>query len=351
MSDSNRSGQSRSDALRQRRQQSSQQRVKEVRQQVTQPAAQTRTATTTVRRTSPYAVPNTSATRSTSVRKLHYAHSANGVEVRMPAMPSIQFNWQAGSLVVAFCLIIGVILLTSLSAFQVSAVQLSGSKRITAAQVTNVVVAKRQSIFMLDSRQIIPAIQASFPEFSSVNLSIHFPSTVALSVKERQPILAWKSNGKTVWIASDGVVMPARGDGGSLQTVDSGVAIPSTKVNPGGSPLVVATPDPTADSGTTQKTAAAKKIPTIRVADAQIVQAAISLTAQLPSGASLVYDPVSGMGWNDPQGWQVFFGVDLSNLALKEAEYQAISQRLKALGIQPKLISVAHVDSPYYRTE
>ena len=337
-SGSSRPGTTRADQVRQKRQQASQERTNAARQQVSRPAAQANASATTYRRTSPYATPNLGGTRTAPVRKLHYAQGANGVEIRMPSLPALKFNWQTASLFLAFSLLILVVLLTSLDTFRVSAVKLSGAQRVTVADITPAVLASNRSIFTLDREKTIAAVQSAFPEFSEVHLKVSFPNTVDLSVKERQPILAWSTNDQTQWIAADGVVMPARGDGGTLLTIQSSVAVPASS--------------PTAADTTAQGASSTPAVPSApQYIDPQILQAAISLSAQLPSGASLVYDPVSGMGWNDPQGWQVYFGLDLSNIAFKEAEYQAILQRLQALGITPSLISVAYVDSPYYRTE
>jgi alpha-L-arabinofuranosidase len=216
--DKDRSGQSRAEALRQKRQQSSQVHVNNVHQQVNHPSAQARAATT-VRRTSPYAVPAASTSRTASARKLHYARGANGVEVRMPAMPSLHFSWRSASLLLAASLLAIVLLLTNLDTFQVSSVQLTGNKRITASQVSKIVAASKSSIFTLDSQKIIATVQSSFPEFSEIHLGLRFPNTVVLAVKERKPILAWVANGKTQWIAADGVVMSVRGDGGKLLAI------------------------------------------------------------------------------------------------------------------------------------
>jgi hypothetical protein len=343
MSESSRSGLSRADQLRQKRQQSSQQRSTTVRQQAVRSTAVGHAPATAVRRTSPYAVPTTSSVRSTNARKLHYTHSANGVEIRMPALPSVQFNWQTASLFIAFTLLIVVILMATMNTFQVATVKLEGAQRVTAADVTPVVMTSAKSIFTLDRSATVAAITTAFPEFSSVRLSISFPNGVALAVKERQPILAWAANGTTQWIASDGVVMPARGDAGSLLTIQSAVAAPAAPEEN------AAAADTSTDSTADTSVAAIATGPSY--IDPQILSAAIAMSAQLPSGASLVYDPVSGMGWQDPAGYSVFFGLDLSNIALKQAEYQSIVQRLQALGITPTLISVANVDSPFYRTE
>jgi len=101
----------------------------------------------------------------------------------------------------------------------------------------------------------------------------------------------------------------------------------------------------------TEKTTAATPEDSIHYIDPQILAAAISLSAQMPAGSSLIYDPVSGMGWNDARGWQAYFGVNFANLQFKQTEYQTIVDRLSKLGITPSLISVAFSDAPYYRTE
>jgi hypothetical protein len=145
------------------------------------------------------------------------------------------------------------------------------------------------------------------------------------------------------------MVMPARGDGGSLIAVTSDVPVPAESLSDSKDDS-----DSTSADATTASTDAAAAAATVtgpQMTSQQLLQAAISLASQMPSGASLVYDPVSGIGWQDPQGWKVFFGLDLSDLALKENEYQAILARLQSLGVTPSLISVAYVDSPYYRTE
>jgi hypothetical protein len=315
---------------------------------------------TTYRRTSPYATPNLGGTRPAApARKLHYARGANGVEVRMPALPSIQFNWQTASIFIAFALLLLVLLMTNLDTFHVSTVDLVGAQRVSSTDVTPVVADVTKSIFTLDRSKTVAAVKAAFPEFSAVQLKVALPNRVILNVTERQPILAWVANDQTQWIAADGAVMPARGDGGSLVTITSSVSVPS--YNPDAPVETASDASTSAGTGTAADTTAAAATataPTVaavpaapQFVDQQILQAAISLSAQMPSGASLVYDPVSGMGWNDPQGWQVFFGLDLSNIAFKQTEYQAILARLQALGITPSLISVAQVDSPYYRTE
>ena len=66
---------------------------------------------------------------------------------------------------------------------------------------------------------------------------------------------------------------------------------------------------------------------------------------------NLVYDSVHGLGWNDPKGWEVYFGSEDQDMEMKLTVYQALVDRLENEGIQPAMISVEYVHAPYYRME
>jgi len=333
---------SRAEQIRQKRQSSSQQRVDQVRQQAARVTGQN--IGTTVRRSSPYSVPVTRSTRTTNVRKVHYAQAGNGVEVRLPSLPSVPFSWQMASVFLAVAVLILVILLTTLDTFQVKYVEVTGNTRVAAADIQAVVDNNNRSIFTLDRTRTVNAILTAFPELTDIHLRVSFPNTVVLKVTERQPIMAWNSPESTQWIDTDGVIMPARGDGGSLLSIQSSAAVPVlvTAEDLEAAKKAAENPDAKVDEFAS---------PRIDYIDPQVLQTAISLGAQLPEGASLVYDPISGLGWQDSRGWQVYFGTDLSDIQFKLSEYQAIVERLTALGINPSLVSVEHIDAPYYWME
>jgi len=336
-------GNSRADQLRQKRQQSSQERVNSARQQIKTagPAA----THTTARRTSPYATPSTGAYRPAATRKVYYAHAGEGVEIRMPSLPMIQMNWQMGAAAIAVVVLVLVLLLANLDVFQAKIVDVTGVKRVTAADIQAVVDNNNRSIFTLDRQKTINAIEVAFPELTHISLRVVFPNKVVLNVQERQPILAWASGDTTQWISADGVIMPVRGDGGTLPTIQASVSAPALVTEAEAAAAAEASKDA---ADTTKKSSAVVPAETIKYIDPQILSAAISLTAQMPEGASLIYDPVSGMGFTDPRGWKAYFGVDFSNLQFKQAEYETIVDRLKKLGITPTMISVAFSDAPYY---
>jgi len=81
------------------------------------------------------------------------------------------------------------------------------------------------------------------------------------------------------------------------------------------------------------------------------VKGILTLNTYLPEGSNLQYDPEFGLGWQDPAGWRVYFGKDISNIEIKLAEYQAILAALKEKNLSPSMISVEFLYAPFYRLE
>jgi len=283
---------------------------------------------------------------STPARKKAYHVAANGVETRLPSLPRLHFSWQWISGFMVVVTLTAVMLALTLDVFKVSQVQVEGLQRIQAADILAVVQKNTTSIFTIDRQKVVDEIGLAFPELTNTTLKVDMSGAVLVSASERTPVLAWVAGDNTFWFDAEGVVMTPRGDGGSLLTVRSDSSIPMTKPVVGIHSAV-----------DFANLVLARKIDPLTPADVinninpQVMKAAIDLNAQLPSGASLVYDPISGMGWQDPRGWKVFFGLDLANIQFKQVEYQAIVESLAAKGINPTVISVAHIDFPYFRTK
>jgi hypothetical protein len=82
----------------------------------------------------------------------------------------------------------------------------------------------------------------------------------------------------------------------------------------------------------------------------EMVSAIMSMSAQAPADTPLVYDAQHGLGWKDPQGWEVYFG-DVRDMGIKLTIYQALLKRLQEEGVTPALVSVEYIHSPFYRVE
>ena len=83
----------------------------------------------------------------------------------------------------------------------------------------------------------------------------------------------------------------------------------------------------------------------------EFVEALFALQAYMPEGSTLQYDPEFGLGWQDPNGWLVYFGKDINNIDLKLVEYETVIAELQAKNLTPSLISLEFLYAPYYRLE
>jgi hypothetical protein len=296
-------------------------------------------------RSTPFSTP-LRETVSTPARRKAYHVAANGVETRLPSMPRLHFSWQWISGFMVVVNLTAMLLALTLDVFKVSQVQVEGLQRVQAADILAVVQQNTKSIFTIDRQKVLDEISFAFPELTNTTLKVDMSGVILFTAAERTPVLAWDAAESLYWFDADGVVMTPRGDVGPLMPVNSDSSVPLTKPVAGIHSAV-----------DFANLVLARKVDPLTPADMinnlnpEVMKAAIELNALLPGGASLVYDPISGMGWRDPRGWKVFFGLDLSNIAFKQVEYQAIVDALSAKGITPTVISVAHVDYPYYRTK
>ena len=310
---------------------------------VPQPQKHTVAVTT---RSYPYSTPLRESV-ATPERRKTYRVASNGVETRLPSMPRLKFSWQWVSGFMTFALLVVVILMIFLPTFKVQQVQVEGLQFLAQEDVQAVVTKAAGSIFTLDKNKIEKAVGLAFPDLTDINLKMDKTGKLVLSVTERQPVLAWQAGDlNAYWFDADGVAMPARGDSSSLLTVHSDCGIPFTKPI-----LSINSPLEYAYMVLNRSVVPITQTDLINSLNPEVMQAVLDISTQMPAGTLLVYDNISGVGWQDPRGWKIFFGLDLKNIQFKLVEYQAIVDALSTQGISPNTISVAHIDSPYYRTK
>lgn len=351
----NRQPLSRAEQLRQKRQQTVVQR---------RPAAESKPAPRTTPRSTPavnrsvahvspvvsrsirYGTPLRETVTTQPRRKVYYAVGANGVETRLPSLPIIHFNWQWVSGILTLGCLVLALLMTNLSIFKVNVVNVEGMQRVTPADLQPIIQQNASSVFTLNKPRILTALAIAFPELKDIHFSLSLPDGVNVSAVERQPVLIWKAGDYTFWIDAEGVVMSPRGDAGQLLTIESNNSVPQVR-----SAKRIRSVVDYAEMVIEQKTNPLTPEDSMDLMDPEVMKAAIEMSAIMPAGSTLVYDTFAGMGWRDPGGWKVYFGNDLSNIQFKQVEYQAIMQQLANQGINPVMINLKHVDSPYYRTE
>jgi len=279
-------------------------------------------------------------------RKVVYKVGADGVETRLPAIPILHFSWQWISGLLAVLLFLFTIILINSKIFRVRSLKVEGLTRYAAEEFQPLIKGRKTSLFLFNTNEVMQSFSLVYPELQDPQISIDMPNQVIISAAERQPIILWQANDGAYWIDAEGVVMAKRGEIDGLLYIESPVAPPlAVTKNKSISAVDYARMVIERKAGYLTSEELVDRI------DSEVLQAIIEMSAILPEGASLVFDPIAGMGWRDSGGWEVFFGTDLSNIDLKQIEYQTILAKLDEMGVTPAMISVEHVDSPYFRME
>ena len=282
-------------------------------------------------------------------RRFDVVLAVPGAELQLPSLPMVNVGWRAVSGMLAVMMIACLFLLWKLPAFQVSAVEAEGLQRLSVADLNAVMDVLGNSVFSLDPPALEQALSRYFPELADISVRVGLPAQVSVSVTERQPVLSWYQDNREVWVDGDGVAFVPRGNPGELVRVQgsgvipeaiAGVVVPASSSLPDGSIYVPAVP---LDVNGELKEPARLS--------ADLVQAILTLGNQVPAETQLVYDSHYGLGWEDPLGWEVFFGRQTSDMAQRLVVYQGVVDYLTSHGLQPELVSVEFIHAPYYRME
>jgi hypothetical protein len=326
---------SHADEVRARRQQSSQAHQGRASQHARQPVRSTPPVVSR-RRVSSAAVPNYKRVGSRTRRSFSISIDG-GAELVLGSLPNVQIGWRTVSGIVAATLVILILIFTNSSMFRVSTPEVVGVTQISISDISAVINLANKPIYLIDPQIVAAQVTQSFPQLMNVKVSVGLPASVVISAQERQPVLAWEYNGPVVWIDSEGFIFESTGDISGLPIVHADDLPPYAEVK--------------APVDEESLIAASPLAPTVRKMDTGLMQAAMQIGSNVPSGSDVIFSSQEGFGWNDPGGWRVYIGTDLSNLELKLIVYKAINQTLIERGITPTMISVAQPDAPFYRVE
>jgi hypothetical protein len=234
--------------------------------------------------------------------------------------------------------------------FRISEPEVLGLKRITNQDVNAVLEIEDQPIFAMDPTQMELDLKNAFPEFSTVAIKVSLPATVVVSVTERTPVLIWKQGGRSVLVDAEGISFPIR-EGSAAGTYPTVEASSSPPLIDPDAILKTVAQDVTADTiSQAQAPVIEKKEVPDHFMTPEMVFAILTLANQAPQKTPLLYNATHGLGWKDGRGWDVYFG-DSRDIEMKLRVYKTIVKQLKNEGLQPILISVEFVHSPYYRLE
>ncbi|MEA4908862.1 MAG: FtsQ-type POTRA domain-containing protein [Chloroflexi bacterium] len=272
-----------------------------------------------------------------------------GAEMLLPAVPNVRVGWRLFSGFMTVALGIVMYFFYNMPFFQISAPEITGLERVNAGDIEQVIDVNHTWVVLADPQAIQASLETAFPELTDIQVKVGLPASLAISVKERQPVLAWQYQDETVWIDAEGVIFPPRGEGVALLTVQSSTPPPLQPV------IEEETAGEPGQSGETVESADSAEPATNDwkqgLVDLSLINAAIKLNEKLPSNNILVYNEQDGFGWNDSRGWNVYIGATLDDLDVKLAMYATIVDQLTQQGLQPKMISVEFMHAPFYRME
>ena len=250
-----------------------------------------------------------------------------GAEMRLPAIPEVHLGWRVVSLglVVMFGLLLYHLMTSPL--YQVESAEITGLQRLSARDVNLLLGLTGQPVFNVDAAALVTRLEEEFPEFASAAVEVGFPDRVVIQVEERQPILTWVQDGVTRLVDAQGMAFPLR---------NLNDQAPALVVEAHGAPVIVGEPS--------LMQATEEFLPV------DLISAIVSISAHAPQGTPIVYDPSRGLGWRDTRGYDIYFG-DIRDMDVKVHVFNAIVTELDRQGLTPRLISVEHVNNPYYRLE
>lgn len=277
----------------------------------------------------------------TPKRRYDIALSSPGVEISLPAMPSVRLGWRLFSAAIAIALLGLLYHFWTAPVYQVQAAELEGNHYLNSDTVNRMLNLYNKPIFMVDPQQMESDLQRAFPGLMvDASVQIVLPASVIVTVQEREPVIAWEQGGEMIWVDTNGISFDPIGENDSL------VKVFATGLPP--APLVIDDQEDRLDES--------NPLDEILTPEAfmtpEMVVAILTMSEQAHQGVPLKYDPQHGLGWYDKnRGWDVYFGMDIFNIDEKLVVYKAIRKQMKADGISPVMISIEHIHSPYYRLE
>jgi len=278
----------------------------------------------------------------TPKRRFDIALSSPGVEISLPAIPAVNIGWRLLSGVLAVGLFILFYHLWTSPLYQVQAAELEGNQYLNNETVNQVLNLYNKPIFIVDPQQMEADLQRAFRGML-VNSSVQilWPATVVVTIQERQPIIAWEQDGETVWVDAEGISFEPAGENDALIKVSATASPPAPYVFVDAQAETEEALDPLEEILTPEA-----------LMTPQMALAVVTIKEYAPENATLTFDPHHGLGWHDPKrDWDIYFGMDVSNIGEKLIVYKGIKAQLKADSTSPVLISVEYVHAPYYRLE
>lgn len=260
-------------------------------------------------------------------RRFNAALGMPGIHLHRPNIAAMRLrgSWRFASFLIAIVLSAVIYLVLTLPYFHVPNATVLGNTRMTREEIDSVLGITGKSIFMVQPQDVAARIRMNYPELAAVEVNVYLPNHVYVTVTERQPVILWQQDNGYTWIDPTGVAFRPRGEATGLVSV-IGLTTPPVGIASVDDPF---SPPPFMEE--------------------ELVNAILVLSPNVPAGSTMIFDPSYGLGWNDPRGWQAFFGTSAKDMALKVRVYQSLVDSLASRGRIPVFISVVYPDAPFYR--
>lgn len=280
-------------------------------------------------------------TRSKPRRKISIPLDQRGTEMQLPAIPILHPGWRILSafLVAAFSVL--VYLAYNTPALRVTAPEINGLKFIPVGDILRSIDILDRPIFAIDTEMLAAELEQDFPDLTNTTVQVKLPAKVIINTSETQPAAIWQLEYRSVWCDETGKVIPQRGGGRDVLTIEIEGNLPMQ-----GSKNELQT-ELEKDTKNRQEQDSGEP----QYVDQMLLKTALKLGEYAPAGTILTYSTWEGFGWYDTNGWKVVFGSELGDLDQKLLVYQAIVSQLEKEGFQPGMINVEYVHAPFYRME
>src|SRR5574340_1559544 len=164
---------SRSDLVRQRRQDRSSKRITQTREAVSRAA---RTPAVVVRGDFiNTARPIHQTNRSRVKRQFYYSLGASGAELRLPALPMFNLGWKGISAIIAVFSALAIFALAFSPQFQIADIKVEGISRLTAGDIEAVLGARGMQVVTFDTQTARADLQRAFPELDNIKIHVGLP--------------------------------------------------------------------------------------------------------------------------------------------------------------------------------
>lgn len=241
---------------------------------------------------------------------------------KQKTLPRFRVGWRLLSGVLILLIVLALYALWTAPVFRVNSATIIGNQHLPADEIKIALGLNNVPVFLIAPEILEESLLRFFPELETVSVKVDFPARLTVTVQERRPVLAWIEDNAMTWVDAQGYAFRPRGDAPGL------IVVMAT-----GRPAFIQ------PEGQTQ------------FLPPDLMHALRVIAPHVPAGTPILYDPLYGLGWNDPRGWRTYFGSSIDDLALKLRLHETLINALLQRGLRPSLVSVAYPNALIYRLE